>query len=241
MGGDIRVIYRQEDGVVHKRDRLTGSFVRYLKSHRIAERDHDWMMRYLDISERIDQSVEEEKTALPSAPSGYGIIVVDFMANQFLASQDYTELDRISPPEATGHFYHPEHRQEMTRNFVEMPDHRLHVRRRYYTVFQAQTQFREINEPKLTQSEAHIMAASLMRDYHTNIFRKRVDTMVEPETTVVSDFMIDFAPLYTYLGSDDATSLCLVRDRMKNTGFVFTNRDNSIWDTIIGRALNRDY
>lgn len=244
MGGKIRVVYRQEDGTVHTRDRWTNRLGHYLKSHRIAEREHDWMMRYFSPAERMDRHKEKEDTHLAVSPSGYGIVVVDFMANQLLAVQNYTSIDRISPAEATGEFYRPESREEAIRNFIEMPDHRLHVRRRVFTTFQQNTTFEDVHEDPLTQAEAHTMARVLMREYmeQNNIFRERVDTMITPEKHIQSDFLIDFSPLDTLLNSDDdATSLVLVRDRMVATGFVFTPGEAKAWDQEITKALNRNY
>ena len=243
MGGKVRVLYREENGEVHKRDRWTNRMGRWLKTHHIAARNHDWMMQYFGPEESPTQNGKDDKL-LANTPCGYGIVVVDFMANQFLSAQNYTSLNRISPAEATGEMYRPENRAEIIQNFTNMADHRLRIRRRTYTTFQQNTTHVESLGESLTNAEAHEQSKIMMREYaeQLNPFRVRVDTSVEPEEYYDANFIISFDPLYTMLFNDnDSTSLLMIKDRMNQTGFKFTDGENRAWDDEIGTALDRNY
>ena len=246
MGGQIRIVYREENGKVHKRTRWTNRMGLWLKSHHIAERNHDHMMAYFGPDERIEpQRLSHDDKTVPLAPHQYGIVVVDFKANQFMATQNYTSLNRIAPAEATGTFYRPEHRAECIRNFTDMPDHRLRIRKRTYTTFQQKTTHEETLGELLTAAEAHEAANVMMREYsqQTNPFRERVDSMVEPEYYYDTNFIIDFDPLDISLldNDDDSTALLMIKARMEETGFEFTSSENAIWDREIAQAMRREY
>ncbi len=246
MGGQIRVVYREENGTVHKRTRWTNRLGRFLKSHHVAERNHDHMMEYFGPDERIEpQRLSHDDHTVPLAPHQYGIVVVDFQANQFMATQNYTSLNRIGPAEATGTFYRPEHRAECIKNFTDMADHRLRVRKRVFRTFQKQTTHEDTLGEPLTRAEAFEAAQVMMREFsqQNSLFRERVDNMVEPEYYYDTNFVIDFDPLDTSLldSDDDSTALLLIKQRMIETGFEFTAAENAIWDREIAQAMGREY
>lgn len=246
MGGEIRVVYREENGRVHARTRWTNRLGRWLKSHHVAERNHEHMMAYFGPEERIEPNrLTYDDHTVPVAPHQYGIVVVDFKANQFMAAQGYTSLNRIAPAEATGAFYRAEHREECIRNFTEMAGHRLRIRKRTYTTFQQNTTFIETLGDLLSREEALAAAPIMMREYseQNSPFRERVDTAVTPELHHDTNFHIDFDPLDTSLlgNDDDATSLLMIKTRMVETGFEFTEGENTIWDKEIKRSMGRNY
>lgn len=245
MGGEVRIVYRQEDGLIHTRNRYTNSMGRFLKSHRVAERDHQHMMEFFDNKNRVDQHLDRETTLLMLAPHGYGIVVVDFMANQIMAVQNYTSLQRIAPSEATGAFYRPEHRAECVKFFTDMADGRLSIKRRDYTVFQQNTTHVDTMGEPLTNAQAHIEAARMMKEFsaQNNPFRERVDSMITPEHHIDENFHLSFAPLDQSLlfQDSDATALLMVKTRMDETGFEFTKDEQVAWDSEIKKALRRNY
>lgn len=245
MGGKITIVYREESGVVHSRLRTTGRLGLFLKNHRIADRDHDWMMKYLSDEEAPDDPWgKKDNKEVALAPVDYGIIVVDFKDNQFLSAQNYTTLDRISPTEATGRFYRVDQREERIRNFTEMPDGRLRIRKRIYTTFQRSTSHVEHFSEPLSNAEAKMTAEKAHDAYvaYHNPFRDRVDTEVEAEEYHDVNFVIDFSPLWTLMANDDdATSLLLIKDRMDHTGFEFSKIDMKQWDKAIMNGLKRLY
>ncbi len=246
MGGEVRIVYREENGTVHTRTRHTNPMGRFLKSHRIAERDHDWMMHYFSPQFALDYSYSKADTdPVPCAPHHYGIVVVDFRANQFMSAQDYTSLDRIAPAEATGEFYRPEHREEAIQNFTDMPDGRLRIREKVFRTFQQNTTHSVTLGDLLTREEAAVEAKNMMRRYREqhNPFRERVDTSVTPEIYYDTNFHIEFDPLDTSLlnNDDDSTTLLLIKNRMLETGFVFTDDEHMIWDKGIKEAMSRRY
>lgn len=246
MGGEIRIVYREENGTVHARSRHTNAMGRFLKSHRIAERDHDWMMHYFSPEYALNYTYSKsDAVAVPLAPHQYGIVVVDFQANQFMATQNYTTLNRIAPAEATGRFYRDEHRAECIKNFTDMADYRLRVRTRKFTTFQQKTTHEDSLGEPLSRAEAFEAAEVMMQKYseQNNPFRQRVDSMVEPEFYYDTNFLIDFDPLdTTFLNNDDdSTALLLIKTRMQETGFVFTDAEIAIWDSEIAQAMRREY
>lgn len=246
MGGEVRVVYRQEDGTVHTRTRHTNSMGRFLKSHRIAERDHGWMMNYFTPEFRVDYSYSKADDVLvPVAPHQYGIIVVDFQANQIMAAQNYTDIARISAAEATGAFYRPEGRADAISNFTEMPSNRLRIRRRVYTTFQQNTTHIETLGDLLTKEEHEPNASRMLTEYQKQLdpFREKVNTMEVAETYIDENFAIDFSPLEQSLlfMDSDATSLTLIKTRMDETGFAFTETEQDAWENEIKKALRRSY
>ena len=245
MGGEVRIVYREENGLIHTRNRYTNSMGRFLKNHRVAERDHKHMMAYFANKNRVDQHLEREATLLLVAPHQYGIVVVDFMANQIMAVQNYTSLQRIAPAEATGSFYRPEDREECIQFFTDMPDGRLSIKRREYTIFQQNTTHIDTMGEPLTNAQAHIEAKRMMKEYSEqhSPFRDRVDTMVTPEYFIDENFHLDFAPLDQSLlfQDSDSTALLMVKTRMDETGFVFTKDEQVAWDSEIKKAMRRNY
>lgn len=245
MGAKLRIVYREESGLIHTRVRFSGAMVRYLKSHRVAECDHAHMMDFFDNKNRYDIHVEVEATQRWAAPDASSIVVVDFMAKQIMSAQCYTSLQRIAPAEATGRFYRPEDRAECIKFFTDMPDHRLSIKRRTYRTFQKHTTHEEtIGEP-LTSAQAHIEAERMMQEYCTqnSPFRERVDSMVEPVYHVDENFHLSFAPLDQSLlcQENDTTSLLLIKTRMLETGFEFTADEQKAWDISIANTMKRGY
>jgi hypothetical protein len=89
MGGSLTVWFRFRDGSTAAQQRWTNPLPYWMHHPRMFRGDREFVQSYLENSGRVEPQ--------PLAPTGYGLVVVDFAANRLLSMQDYTTFGRIHP------------------------------------------------------------------------------------------------------------------------------------------------
>jgi hypothetical protein len=110
MGGSINVTVRKTDGQIFNLDSYTNSMPYWLRNIRIYNCDDTHLEEYIEEHRPTAQLIPTG-----TAPSGYGLVLVDYMTKTFLSMQGYCGFDEFSTIELTG-------RHERKENFLEFLD-----------------------------------------------------------------------------------------------------------------------
>lgn len=110
MGGDIRVIIREKSGNIIKMNRWTNSFPDFINSPKFISKDishYDaYMKSFYEMKKDWEANHESGEFKYPMtdfyfpddgllAPSGYGILLIDYMKEKVMSVQGYASLGRF--------------------------------------------------------------------------------------------------------------------------------------------------
>lgn len=220
MGGQIKVIIREENGKIHKHERWTNPMPYFVKTSKFLEKNKAHIKNYI-------QNCNKEKTCSNLSPVDYGIVVFDFKSNIILSCQSYTGFNFI--------------RNGLVEAYIN-EDWDLFIQCEGYTDEELKN-FKNLFENK------KIISYNLLKNDNSNekiffdstdkIFLKYLIDKDKRDEICVCGFNLDLSPFALFKFSENAEGLKEFKNKMIELNFVFSTEDNKEWDNYVKEINER--
>lgn len=239
--GTITLVYRNPEGVVRSRLMEENQVSLLLRGRPIIERDTKHMDEIFKLEDAYYYHPNAPFQNGMAAPGPFGIVVVDYRANQFMSATSSICLDRFIVSDAINWTRIESVFKRYSKPFFDMPDNSMRIRSRMFKIYQQKTTFIDTMGEPLTLQEAILLLPELEAEGR-NANRDRAWNKDVAHYVIERDFIIDYAPLETtFCTDDDHSSLILVLARMKQFGFELSDAEIKAWDEKIVKAIDRGF
>jgi hypothetical protein len=209
MGGQIAVAFRFADASVECYEVWTNPMPVWLKSREvIVDKDESYVRAY------INECVAAGDPVIPLAPSGYGLVVIDFLKGQFMSMQGYTSFDTISNIEASGLI-----NSEKNGNYLKLAEARRVIAIR-----------REIKNRSFTGEEHRLLIPDLQTARAMMGLAALSARSFGDEDYEMVDFEIVFEPTFTYTDLEEYSGTREYLTRLRELDFHIDAATEALWE-----------